>query len=66
MKTKNKFPKNFFQNLHNHVKEIDDEQKDLPFKWDKDVLNGKTKVIITKAKISQNDYFFYFKNLITK
>jgi len=51
-KEKNTFPKNFFQNLHKHQEEKSSKEDMIPFKWDKDVLDGKIKVVVTKRKES--------------
>ena len=51
-KEKNTFPKNFFQNLHKHEEKKSSPKDMIPFKWDENVLIGKTKVVITKGKES--------------
>lgn len=49
-KEKNSFPKNFFENLHKHEEEKSSSEDMIPFKWNKHVLDGKTKVIVTREK----------------
>lgn len=51
-KEKNTFPKNFFQNLNKHEEKKSSNEDMIPFKWNKNILFGKTKVVVTKGKES--------------
>ena len=44
----NKFPKGFFTQSRPHVKKQNKDDK--PFEWDKNILEGKSKVKIVSAK----------------
>ena len=39
-----KFPPNFFTNLTPYIPTSNEKKHDKPFKWSKNVLNGKAKV----------------------
>ena len=40
----NKFPQNFFTNLTPYIPTLNEKKHDKPFKWSKNVLNGKAKI----------------------
>lgn len=47
-----KFPKGFFNNikLSDKIHSKEPKDKDIPFKWSENVLNGKSKIKIVSAK----------------
>lgn len=46
-KEKSIFPKGFFTQSRPHVKTKEDPKDKIPFKWSKEILNGKSEVTIT-------------------
>ena len=45
------FPKNFFSNLKQYKPKVYKKNTDIPFKWSKNVLNGKSEVTIVAWNI---------------
>ena len=46
-KEKSVLPKGFFTQSRPHVKTKEDPKDKIPFKWSKEILNGKSEVTIT-------------------